>query len=144
MTDKEFKNKMDGAMEKCFNAMTQHEAYTAEFSTAVDNLHTLHAILSPSGPKKWMPCPPPKEEVAEPYVDEPPFEVSEAPAEEAAPAVDYKALRTELQKKLSQARKDKGINPKDLVQKYADSFKFVADEDLPKLEADLEEAVANA
>lgn len=152
MTDKEFTNKIHGAMEKCFNAMTQYEASSAEFTRALDNLSnlyfmspSLHAVTVPEEPepvkeKKTKS----KAKVEEPYVEEPPFEVEPVAEEAPATTVDYKALRVDLQKQLSQARRDHGINPKDLVQKYAESFKLVADEDLPKLSNDLQEALANA
>lgn len=139
MTDKEFKNKLDGAMEKCFNAMTQHEAYSAEFSVALRNLDTLtHARYYPETTNYQKP--------AEPYVEEPPFPKAEEPKEEPAIAetVDYKVLRTNLQKALSRARAEKGINPKELVSQFAASFKEVKDEDLPALQTALDEALANA
>lgn len=140
MTDKEFRNKVDGAMEKCFNAMTLHEAYSEEFTTALKNLSELKCISHYIVPAPII------EDPAEPYVEEPPFQKAEAPKEEPAIAesVDYKALRTNLQKALSRARAEKGINPKELVSQFAASFKEVADEDLPKLQTALNEALANA
>ena len=74
----------------------------------------------------------------EPYVEEPPHGEPE-PVEEVE-----KVDRAELQKRISKARAEKGINPKELVSKYADKFSNVKDEDLPKLKADLEEALRNA
>lgn len=140
MTDKEFRNKVDGAMEKCFNAMTQHEAYSEEFTTALKNLSELKCISHYIVPAPII------EDPAEPYVEEPPYPKAEEPEEEPAIAetVDYKALRTDLQKALSRARAEKGINPKELVSQFAASFKEVADEDLPKLQTALNEALANA
>lgn len=144
MTNTEFKNKILGAMEKCFNAMSQYEPYSEQFTQSLENLNRLY-MWRPGSLFEDDPCP--TGTVKEPYVEEPPHDtewVKDEPAEVEEPDVDYKKLRTDLQKRLSRARTEKGINPKDLVKKYAESYKAVADEDLPSLSNDLEEAIANA
>lgn len=146
MTYKEFTNKILNSMEKCFDAMDKHEPYSEQFTKSLENLNRLY-MWRPGSLFEDDPYNQIEIGNVEPYVEEPPHDtewVKDEPVEAEEPDVDYKKLRTDLQKRLSRARTEKGINPKDLVKKYAESYKSVADEDLPSLSNDLEEAIANA
>ena len=150
MTDKEFKNRIIGAIEKCFNTMAEYEPYSEQFTKSLENLNRLY-MWRPGSLFEDNPYDLSKKkekEVEEPYVEEPPHDtewVKDTPEETATvETVDLKQLRVDLQKALSAAKREHGIDPKELVGKYATNFKQVPDADLLKLQADLNEALANA
>ena len=140
MTREERLNALEGAFKKTAHGLTEMEPTNDPngFAAMVHALTDLRNAMSYETDEIRYTVATANDLPKEPYVEEPPHGEPE-PVEEVE-----KVDRAELQKRISKARAEKGINPKELVSKYADKFSNVKDEDLPKLKADLEEALRNA